>query len=325
MSFADSDTGYLLGYTFHEVLGTECAGYGSDHLMAKTTDGGTTWKRVTPPPVSAENGSHTMYFATPMIGIVLGSHPWVTTDGSHSWHRVHLPGTGYDAIAADGQLWVIAPICSHHCDFGVFSSPLDTALRLRRDPRAPQFRGDLPYFVHGAGNEIYIDTDPHLQVGWLWRSADGATWMRFRGPRDDCAIAAWDATGLAAVCNDVLYGVGEESKLTYVSYDAARSWSEVSAPSVFGYIDDLAAGSSTNWVLTDARSALQTTINGGHSWNAVTHFPRIALPNGVGTVQYLAPDTFIAIPAYQPSRHVLVSHDDGRTWSAITFPKWPYR
>jgi hypothetical protein len=163
-------------------------------------------------------------------------------------------------------------------------------------------------FVKGSGSKLYIQ--PRRRV-------DPATLT----VQDRRIARRMSPAGPAAVCNVVLYGVGEQSKRAYVSFDGAHTWTRQGTPSVFGYIDDLAAGSSRDWVLDDERTGFDTTTDDGSHWRfGVLH---VDLDDGVAGAQFTTPSTVVALPAYMPNRDFLRSDDGGLTWSVTRFPKWP--
>jgi hypothetical protein len=320
LSFVSPYVGYLLGYA---QQGGSAGRIAPRAVLARTDDGGGSWHRVLAPPVSsgaAVDGAP-VRFVTADVGFVFARRLWRTVDAGQHWVRLPRLGRVVDLMAADGKVWILARGCGHCQSFS-----LDMAKRpgagFHRVGDAPTFRHDDVTFVKGSGSELYIQTTPHQQRGVVWRSYSGASWSRQLVPcQTGGVLAAWSPAGLAAVCNVTLYGVGEQSKSAYVSFDGAHTWTSEGEPSIFGYIDDLAAGSSRDWVLDEERTGFETTTDGGSFWR----FGALSVPlgDGVTGAEFTTPTTVVGLPAYQPDRDFFHSEDGGLTWSVTQFPAWP--
>jgi hypothetical protein len=324
VSFVSDSVGFLLGYVhqgsdFHPG---RTARYG---LLARTDNGGLTWHRVAAPPVTADDssdGSAIVRFVTAEIGFIYARRLWMTVDGGRRWVRHAEPGAVVDLEAGDGKTWLLAHTCQHCRTVGLYTMPLAGG-RLQPARSAPRFRNSDVEFVRGAGTELYLQTTPEDQRrGGVWRSYDGGSWTRQRSPcKAGGSLAAWSPAGLAAVCNVILFGAGEETKRAFVSFDGAHTWTREGTPSSFGYIDDLAAGSSRGWVLDDERTEFDTTADDGDHWRFADL--RTSLDDGVAGAQFTSPTHVVALPEGMPDREFFSSDDGGQVWSVTRFPLWP--
>lgn len=320
MSFVKRNTGYLLGYPATTGANAFIA---PGPLLARTVDGGRTWHRVPVPKriQTVNDGASTVHFLTHDVGFIIGRRTYLTTDGARRWRRVDRGLRIVDLDAAAGRVWALAHPC-HTChDLILYAAALSHP-RLRRVPHAPSFGHGGARFIDGSGDELYVVTAPKEHRGRIFRSYRGGAWTRQREP---CAsfgsFAAWSDAGVAAVCNVIMFGVGNETKRAYVSFDGAHSWTRRGAPGESGYIGPLAAGSSNDWVLAEERGAFLTTIDDGAHW-AYTG-PAAVLGQGVGDTQFTDADHVVAIPDFTPNRVFMDSDDAGLRWTVHRFPKWP--
>ena len=93
----------------YAVAGRACSGCGGPSLLAKTTDGGTTWKVMTGPGVLEEDRVTGLFFLDANTGFVrLGSKKLhVTTDGGATWRGI-VASPGADIQFADPSVgWAI--------------------------------------------------------------------------------------------------------------------------------------------------------------------------------------------------------------------------
>jgi hypothetical protein len=320
LSFVDAGTGYLLGYA---ATGGFFARLSPRALLARTDDGGRSWHRLPAPPVSGqgdEEGYASITFVSPDVGFVLGRHTYVTTDAAAHWRRLHTELRIVDLEYGAGRIWALAHPCRHCHHVRLYSATLgDPTLRLVRN--GPRFRRGGAYFIHGSGDELYIVKAPKEIHGILWRSYRGRSWTRQREPCSSFgSFAAWSEAGVAAVCNVILFGEGQETKRAYVSFDGAHTWTRRGAPGSGGYIGELAAGSSNDWVLGEERIAFLTTVDDGGSW--LYTGPSVGLDDGVGDTQFTSLTHVVAIPSINPDRVFMYSDDAGQTWSVHRFPIW---
>jgi photosystem II stability/assembly factor-like uncharacterized protein len=320
MSFVSTSTGYLLGCA--QTTG-RYPQLGRGALLARTDDGGMSWTRVPVPKgvQTVNDGAAVITFVTRAVGFIAGRRTFLTTDAAAHWHLVDRGLRIVDVEAAAGKVWALAHPC-HGCHgLRLYSADL-TRPRLRQVRDAPTFAHGGARFIHGAGNEIYLVTSSKAHRGRIFRSYHGGSWTQQREPCQSFGnFAAWSDAGLTAVCNVILYGVGNETKRAYVSFDGAHSWTRRGAPGEFGYLGELAAGSSDSWVLAESRGAFLATGDDGAHW-AYTG-PRSGFAEGAGDTQFTSPSHVVAIPDYMPNGTFLSSNDAGQHWHVYHFPKWP--
>jgi photosystem II stability/assembly factor-like uncharacterized protein len=278
--------------------------------------------RVAEPRRTGLEGFHpgSLSFVSPRVGFIATRHLWVTTDGGRRWTRQAAPGRVADVEAADDKVWMLVHTCRHCHGVALYAEPL-TVGRLHKVRGAPAFHHGDVGFVHGADNELYLQTAPDQRRGIIWRSYSGTTWTRQHSPcKTGGALAAWSPAGLGAVCNVILAGAGEQTKRAFVSFDGAHTWTRQGAPSTGGYIQDLATGSSRDWVLDDERTGFNLTRDGGKHWT----FPVLHadLGDGVFGAKFTSASHVVGLPSSFPERDFLYSDDGGQVWSVTRFPEW---
>jgi hypothetical protein len=320
MAFPTADDGYLLGYQAGDAGGH----VGAVNVLARTHDGGRSWVRIPAPRgvvADGNDGSAVVSFATPRVGFIYAQRLWATADAGKRWSLVAAPSRVIDVEAGAGEVWVLAHGCAKCRTVRLYEARVGSS-QFQQARDAPRFRNPDVEFVRGGGSELYIQSTVRARHAAVWRSKGGGPWTRQHAP---CAtygvLVAWNPTGLAAVCNATLYGLGEESKQAFVSFDGANTWTALGVPNQFGYISDLAAQSSRGWILSEARGAFDRTNDGGITWHVVRS--PVGLADGIGQVQFTSPTGAVAIPNFLPARAFLHSGDDGASWQLTRFPKRP--
>ncbi len=286
-----------------------------DHVLY-TSDGGNTWKDVTPPeeqPASSERLSATGFFQ----------------DAQTAWVTYAI--SGGNPVPAQPVVW-------HTSDGGATwqaSQPLDiTGLSEIYVPSDLQF-------VAGQDGWLLV----HVGVGMnhdyvaLYRSSDGGlSWRRILDPYNDGGIQSCSKTGmlftdathgwLTGDCNGVKAGV-----LLFNSTDAGSTWQEVSlpapanAPALFDVNTQVACGSYDPFFFGNDLGHLSvrcadysgaqisntyyiyTTQNGGSTWT-VASYPGEAL--------YF----FSADSGWALSTKIQHTTDGGASWTPISDVTW---
>jgi photosystem II stability/assembly factor-like uncharacterized protein len=302
----DANTGWAIG-GLGSILG--------DHVLF-TTNGGSTWKDVTPAEAEAVDGHKAAvgYFQdaqTAWVTYAMGggtpvpTQPvvWHTTDGGATWTASqYLDVTGLSEIYVPTDLQFIA-----------------------------RQNGWLLVHVGVGMNHDYVV---------LYRSVDGgASWSRIQDPYNDTssimsctktAMLFTDATHgwLTGDCRGVKAGV-----LLFKSTDAGSTWQSVtlpapaSAPGLFDVNSSVACGSynpfffsndlghlsvnCTNFSSQTTTSTyyIYTTQNGGSSWTSAT-YPGAAL-------YFFSADT-----GWVLSNKIQRTTDGGANWKAISDVTW---
>ncbi len=305
LDMVDTKTGWGIG-----SLGAQVG----DHVLT-TSDGGTTWRDVTPP--ETQPLSDTLKAA---VGFFQDARTaWVT----------YFNGPGYPVISS--------PVVWRTSDGGATwaaSQPLDvTGLSEIYVPSALQFV---------AGQDGWMLA--HVGVGMnhdyvvLYRSTDGGiTWSRIIDPYGDSGIQSCtksamlftDATHgwLTGDCHGVKAGV-----LLYSSTDAGSTWQEAvlpgpsGSPNLFSDMNN-ACGSynpfffgndlgrlsvtCTNYSTQQAVNSyyIYSTQDGGKSWTGATY---------PGTALYF----FSADSGWALSNKIQQTSDGGKTWKPIADVTW---
>lgn len=302
----DQNTGWAIG-GLGSIVG--------DHVLV-TSDGGTTWKDVTPPEVQPSEVNHEIavgYFQDAQHAWVTyavgGGNPilpqlkvWRTSDGGATW-------TASQLLDASGLSEIYVPT-------------------------------DL-IFVNGTQGWLLS----HVGVGMshdyvaLYRSSDGGvSWSRLLDPYNDGGIQSCtknalrftDATHgwLTGDCGGVKAGV-----LLFKSSDAGSTWQEVSlpapadAPNLFSEGSNFACGSYDPYffgndlghltvLCTDYNQAtpsvvyyIYSTQDGGTTWTSAS-YPGNSLYFFSSSVGWAA----------SPKMHATT--DGGQTWKAISDVTW---
>jgi photosystem II stability/assembly factor-like uncharacterized protein len=258
---------------------------------------------------------------------------FATSDGGRTWQQLHPPGLVEDIEAAGTAVYAMVRGCATAT---ACEQPQSTAAALYRiedggqrftDAGPPAALDDQTQLITSDSTVLLLmeaaDLSPNPSNATVWsRTADGP-WQQHSAPcgwfgADAGALAAWSATGLALVCGSEP-GAGDQLKTGYVSTDGAQHWRKVAdLPDIGGYIDDLAAADADNWVLSEARGALDVTHDGGQTGHQAD--PSDGDVEGWGTVAFATSTIAVAAPWTLNGSTIAITTDTGQTWSAIKFP-----
>lgn len=284
--------------------GDDVLAVGSWGWIARSTDGGASWKRIATPALVGKDGK------PPTLSAVYG----------HGDRRVVIafqdPTVG---VSADrGETWkqlVLTPP----------PGPDGTA------------RSDHPRGLFGAGSTVYIATEGDLtgDTYGIFVSRDaGATWTpTLTLPQgDDDRRGFRGVTGTRDGREVYAYGTDARGAALYRSRDRGATWQRVPAPPKTTHIASAAVGDDGTVYLTfgdsDARHAkVARSRDGGRSWEPIA-VPYLASPEPVLDEDWtpaelaIAPDgtLHVYLSAYAhttgpETTSRLVSTRDGRTWT----------
>jgi photosystem II stability/assembly factor-like uncharacterized protein len=306
VSFVSQADGFLLGSTPHQ---------GS--VLAQTGDGGRSWSRLADVPISSDDAVG-VRFADDALGFVFGGKYLVTTDGGRSWTAEPSPGYINDLETMNGHVYALVSPCAS-CRRVTLYGATTTSPVLRPVLAVPPMVGDFASLTVYRDSAYVLDTVKD-GTGQVWSTLDGFQWSRHSSP---CGLSTglmtqWSPTGVAAVCDVVFAGAGQESKQVFASTDGAQTWTPLATkPSEGGYFDSVSASGPADIVVADERSGLDVTGDGGRHWS----FRGPQLSDGASFVGFISPTHVVALPADPSSdRFFMTSYDAGRTWVTTRFP-----
>jgi photosystem II stability/assembly factor-like uncharacterized protein len=335
VSFISGSTGWLLG--------TPRCAHGATHacrvlLLRKTTNGGQTWSALPslPAPGAPQGQTFTgnvavssILFVNAHLGWAYGPGLWTTHDGGRSWRQVSIHGLQVQGLAfSDGRVVVTAGKCNSGtrlCHFSVYSAhPGSSAWKLIARPS--QVTWQPPAEVVAVGGTGYVFTTrtdlgpPVLLAGPI----DGsAAWRPVPNPCHSAwsvAVAAVPAGRLFLGCGSEP-GAGNQMKSAYLSADGGRTWRMLARPPFGGYLGKATMTAGGTIFLSGGRMDIYISRDRGRSW-----ITSPSLKNAAGTANAGFALTAIATTnttgiAYQGGVYrdqVWLTHDGGRSWSAVT-------
>jgi len=292
--------------------------------IVRTTDGGSTFVRLPPPPVEVD----TLRFATPDDGFAFdsqrlaapsGARVWSTVDGGAHWERLDVPGVRAFATAA-GLVFVVTGTC----DQGAC-----TRLALRRAPLGTSAWSVSPLPVGAV--EPVVALAVHASSVWISLSRVNGT------QRNQALVASTDAGATFSVyrspCTTGLGGDLEASSDSVVwavcptgmlagalrSADGGRTWSPLAAGRELDNAARVApADDDTAVFATGDGTRLLRTTDGGRAFARV--YPRTAgFWEFVGFTDART-GTGIRATAGGTATVVVRTLDGGATWHELATP-----
>jgi hypothetical protein len=345
MSFVSDSRGF--------ALGTVPCGAGRCVALLTTTDGGATWRALTPPTRTAASygicahGSpcvQQVRFATPRIGYAFDPSLLMTTDGGRSWRR--LPAAGVSSLeAANGTVVRVAsprPGCSglpYQVQAGPSGGTAWSALT------APPIVMICPPVLYRQGSRLVLVGYGNAAGGVpatarIDRSAnDGRTWAA--GP-DRCGGKDGYASGVAIAPPDVLvllcrhqtplpsgrYGpawvrVSTNGGATFGPDQSVPSLASAERGLITGY--QIAAAGAGRLLVAETASKdsyVLLSTDGGRTWSTTLR------PAGSSDATATGPGTpGLLLVGFQDGRTARIAQggtvwtttDGGRTWRAGSF------
>lgn len=260
------------------VLGTASKGQITYLVLARTSDGGATWRYLpfqNPSIANASVDTWHIYFETPQVGWLYGPQLYRTNDGGQTWVLNSLPGR-VEAIASLGNsVWAVA------FDQGCPSGPGCPQVEVSTDAGETWTSVHSP--IWGPGVQILRNSPA---TGWIlsWRQLSGGpssslsvthdggvTWQKLTTP---CAAETSFEDRMAVLNDDTIWivcgsqqGAGSQQKQLITSTDGGRHWSYPPNPPSDGYVQELALSSPTTGWLAGAGGPLYVTTDTGHTWS----------------------------------------------------------
>jgi hypothetical protein len=312
------------------VLGVQTCATGSCATLASTIDGGSTWTYAGAAP-AAITGSNPavskVRFATKNDGWAFGPQLWSTHNGGRTWSEQATPGPVSDVEASAGVAYALEASCG--------TPPCIQGDRLLQTPVSSDAWTAIsgPKLADGAGSLA-----PHGNTVWVVVNGGGSStfdmvvggssWHRLANP---CVAAGADLAlaGVAPVSTTQLFelcagdpGAGSETKAVLFSSDGgAHATATSAAPPRGGLASGIAAASTAVVAVPAASGAsyVYRSADGGHTWAT----PLNQGDGGVGyfDVGFTTATQGVAVygnPA-QGNSSLLMTHDAGATWKAVTF------
>jgi photosystem II stability/assembly factor-like uncharacterized protein len=296
---------------------------GRDPLLARSTDGGVTWARLSTGPVGAILAPFAAVDATDPQHVLVGTFGygvWVTADGGSSWtaRSTGLAATEPRSIATDpldGSVLYSADgsTVAVSGDGGSTWSDVTTELYDQADPAAGV--SPISVAVDGASTAYASRIAVSTPAQWdpVMRSTDhGATWE----PASNGIPAGLVVRQLAADRSrqGVVFAAAGSSYFgpsgdVYLTMDSGESWHAVGPagglPTAMAFEPE-----SGTLVITAGRKVWTTTDDGAH-WKA-----RASLPSGFASdAAATGPTPATLYVADNSSSRVAYSRDEGDSWS----------
>ncbi|MCU1621811.1 MAG: hypothetical protein JWL79_656 [Frankiales bacterium] len=286
-TFISARSGWALG-------SSPCqSGQGSCDVIARTRDGGATWRAIPSPKTSPDHLAH-IRFADPANGFVTGDQLWATHDGGATWRAVADSRNIGELAISGGRVWANQD--------GVVKSASVTGGPLMTTGNG--FRAqDLR--VRGA---VVVASDAN---GRLYRLVHGV----FTVVRTPCRDGQVPVAGLGSghwllVCEGDA-GLGHEEKHAFRSTDSGSTWTAAGDPPQQSGTDSYVT-SDGDFVVDH----LEVAVSRSGSWRVA-----LSTDGGVSEGGFESADLGYCIGGFggSTSQTMKITHDAGRTWKSVAF------
>jgi photosystem II stability/assembly factor-like uncharacterized protein len=300
--------------------------------MVRTTDGGSTWRSMRPPPANvalatcADPCIEGLRFANDRIGYAYGPDAlFMTTDAGKSWQ----PMTGGADVleTLDGNVIRVSTKCLPGCDYSVQIAPIGSSAWHPVALPGPQTAMNSGAVLARTGSRAFIDVLGHVSGGAgnaesvLYSSADdGASWQRRGEPCQQTAGNEIDSIGLTSAADGSVTVLcarrgasSAQSDFTETSVDGGTSF-HVARPNTLGS-GTTAAWSASRSVLFAMNDVLYRSGDGGRSWRPVQHYGQ-----GPLTASWIGFESATVGRAVSADgRTIWTTRNAGLTWTPHTF------
>ena len=304
--------------------------------MLRTTDGGTTWQSMPPPPVNdsgdcaAPCATH-VRFATPDVGYAFGpSALFMTSDGGVTWNRQSGGATALESLDGNVIRVVTTPQeCSPPgCTYAVETAPIGSTSW--RSVSLGAYTGGMSAGAALArtGSAAYVMVFGHVAGGaqdarsTLYTSTDdGATWTN-RGEPCPQGAGEVDSTAITTAADGsvTVACVGRTAGPTFTATSTDSGVTFHAAPASLGAAGVQYLGAASASVLFVDTDVLYRSADGGRTWQRVQQ-------NSVGplTASWIGFESTtvgrLVEQAAGPgsATSIWTTHDAGLTWSSVTF------
>ncbi|HTW21138.1 MAG TPA: hypothetical protein VME70_13110 [Mycobacteriales bacterium] len=315
LSFVSPTVGFLWG----SMAGSHAG------VVAKTTDGGSTWTRLSPP--GAEDsasgkgvaGDAQIRFVSGTVGFVFGALTYLTLDGGQSWSQYSLPaGQGYvdDLEAMHQRFWALLRPSQSSTHVRLYTA---TAAQ----PSLQLVKAVKPMTAAPGADAIALNDNSVSVIAGstaFWSSKDGTHWTEQTNPCEsvngvrNAELSTLNLGTIVAACGSA-DKAGSEQKASYVSHNWGKAWTPTLAkPDPTGGLQTLFAGTNKNIVVGTTAGA-QVTTDAGRSWTPLE-------ANGVplGFIGYISTTHLVAVSDRAATTGAFAtSTDGGLTWSVYSF------
>lgn len=285
-TFVSARAGWVLGFS-------PCpSGKGSCDVIARTRDGGASWRAI-PSPATSPDKLARIRFADARNGFVSGEQLWATHDGGATWKVVPGMSDVSDLAAAGGRVWVTR-------EQVLRSAPVGGGAFVREQDLV------VGFWVRGGTVVFSRDTGPALFV-----TSHGRPARQLDGP---CADADRPAAGLGAhwmvVCEGE-GGLGHQEKRAFTSTDEGATWKAAGDPPPRSGSDVFVTGDGD--VVVDHQ---EVAVRRGGAWHTA-----LSSQGGLSEAGFESAGLGYAIGGFgdSPDQTMRLSHDAGRTWRTAAF------
>jgi photosystem II stability/assembly factor-like uncharacterized protein len=283
------------------VLGTSpCpSGTGDCDVVARTRDGGLTWKAIPSPKTSPDRLAQ-IRFADVRNGFITGNELWATHDSGATWKVVPAHRDVNVLEAAGGRVWVLREgrLQSAPVSGGAFTTE-----------QGPSGANGL--VLHG--DDAYVTQSPGTDV---FRGAHGRP---FQGLTTPCATDEGTTLGVADARSWLLLcvasgGAGHQEKRAYTTSNAGGSWlKRADPPQVTG----ATLGLTTDGYFVIDNTGVSVTRDGGKTWQS-----SLTSSGGLSGGGFESARLGFVIGGFAASNDVptmQITRDGGRHWKDVTF------
>lgn len=312
VTFVSDRSGWVLGGGRCETGRGDCLG------IARTRDGGRTWKGLPAPRghqrIAGGLPEDQLRFGDLLNGFAFGQGLVTTHDGGGHWKRTPLTGAVASLEVGHGQWWAIVSGCyeaavacakAGRVLTGRLGSDVSTTVR----ELPPQVTGQV--VLHGAAVFLALHRQDGQSAAPALVASTGGPFATREMPCDDSEVpylAAAGDTSLSLVCESLDAGAGQQGKRFFSSASSGRSWSGHAKPAQIVGTTVAATGSAT--FVGNSRTGVEVTRDGGASWA-----DSLRTDAGISYVGF----TSGAFGQALAGDGLLLTRDAGRTWQQVAF------
>ncbi len=289
-TFISDRTGWVLG-------ASPCpSGKGSCDVIARTRDGGATWRAIPSPATTPEHLAQ-VRFADERNGYVTGDQLWATHDGGATWKVVPGVEDVTQLAAAAGRVWVTdnQELTSAPVGGGAFVTEM----------------GDVTAFVLNRDLVVYTSSRAELKLYAAKHGGNGADAVEV-----PCAQADGPVLGLGSTSHWFLVcegdaGLGHQDKEAFESFDAGTTWKSAGKPPPLTGTD-IYVTSDGDFVIDHQEVAVYR----GGTWKVA-----LTTDGGLSEGGFESARLGFCIGGFDgaPDLRMKLTQDAGRTWSTVTF------